>query len=354
MNNLYNLSKLNTNYNNIKFSNDDKVFVCVYQIVESTTTNIVYKPYLRYLLYKYPSPKNEFIFPFDKVKNRKPLNVANKLAKDIIKDPITLKGCLTHNNNHYFFYKYNISSVKIPLIYQNQQLWWIIIDEICNQRKVITYPVSKLTYSIFYKFPFLIYLTDVDKENIEIPSICYFGSPAEIIPYIAAVGIRSNASQTYGSFFLCDNFLGSIKHALFTSNYRQRNIFSKNISDKNGKNFNGAVVRNAIFLGKKRQILYRKTDPFYYFIQEYDKFKTELTDENLKNKTKQLKGKWALKYDSLMISRVKFKNLSGYYQYHNRFVIKSQKQINTLSYHLIDMKNTENVYNPYFQNYKIL
>lgn len=353
---IYDLSFLNKNTKNIKYNNKDVVFVCLFQIVNNSLTNIVYKPYLSYLLYKYPSSasKEHLIFPFKLIQNNKnPYHIAENLVNNIIDGPILFKGSKSFSNNHFFFYQLQKQHAPIQLINRNKELWWAVIDEICNKQKVLSFPIAHICSALFYKFPKLIYIKNPNYEITEIPTVTFYGGPAEIIPFAASVGIRANASTTYGAFYYTKSFEGCMQHALFTSNYRERNIFSKVISDKNGKYFQGSVIRLVTFLGNKRQILYRKTDPFFYFIHDYDNYQHELSNEKLRNKTKQLKGKWAKKYDSLMLSTIKLKNLSGYFNHHPNYVIKSQRQFSTLSYHLIDMKYTPPTWNPYYKNYKI-
>ncbi len=353
---IYDLSLLNKNTNNIKYNNNDTVFICLFQIVNNSLTNVVYKPYLSFLLYKYPSTssKEHFIFPFKNINNNKnPFHIAENLVKNIIDGPITFKGNLSFSNSHYFFYQLNKPDTPIQLIKRNKQLWWAVIDEICNKRKILNFQVASCCSNLFYKFPQLIYIKNHKYEIIEIPTVTFYGGPAELIPYAASVGIRANASTTYGSFYYAKSFEGCMQNALFTSNYRERNIFSKVISDKNGKHFQGSIIRMVTFLGNKRQILYRKTDPFFYFIDHYDSNPTPSQVEKHREKVSKLKGKWSQKYDSLMISTIKLNNRSGFFNHLPYYVIKSQNQFSTLSYHLMDMKYTPPIWNPYYKNYKI-
>lgn len=353
---IYNLSKLNNNTKNISYKNNDAVFVCIFQIIQNSSINTVYKPYLSYLFYKYPeNKKNEdLIFPFKVIKNNKhPFTISNSLVNKLIDGNTIFKGFLTNNNSHFFFYQLEKQYNPILLAKRDQQLWWAIIDEICNKKKLLNFNFSPITYELFYNNPYLIYIRDFNNNKIEIPVVSFYCGPAEIIPYAAAVGIRANASTTYGSFYYTKSFNGCMRNSLYTSNYRERNIFRKIISDKNGKYFQGAVIRFAAFLTNNRHILYRKSDPFYYFIEQYDNYQSELSNENLKNKTKELKGKWAQKYDSLTISKIKLNNLTGYFNNEPTYIIKSQKQLISLSYHLLDMKFTPPTWNPHYTDYKI-
>ena len=289
------------------------------------------------------------IFPFDTVK-KNPFSTANNLVKKIVNVDTNFKGFLSLNNNHFFFYQLVQQVNPIKLIKRSQQLWWAIIDEICNKKKLLSFPIADICSTIFFKFPKLIYLKDANKENIEIPISTFYGGPAEIIPFAASVGIRANASTRFGSYYYTKSYSGVMRNALFTSNYKERNIFSKIISNKEGKHFQGAIIRIATFIGNDRNVLYRETDPFYHFIKQDDE---TVTDKNNIEINKKNKGKWAKKYDSLVIGKIKLKNFSGYFNKDPFYVIKSQKQLISLSYHLIDMKSTPSVWNPYYDNYKI-
>ena len=218
---------------------------------------------------------------------------------------------------------------------------------------LLHFPIANICSTIFFKFPKLIYLKDNKKQNIEIPISTFYGGPAELIPFAASVGIRANASTRYGSYYYTKSYSGVMRNAIFTSNYKERNIFSKIISNKEGKHFQGAIIRIATFLGNDRNVLYRETDPFYHFIKQDDETLADKKEKENSENNKKNKGKWAKKYDSLVFSKIKLKNFSGYFNKDPFYVIKSQKQLISLSYHLIDMKSTPPVWNPYYDNYKI-
>ena len=350
----YNLSFLKKNTNDIKYSKNDSVFVCIFQIIDTTPVNIIYKPYLTYLLYKYPIGSNEhLIFPFDTIKKSNPLTTANNLVKKIVNIDTNFKGYISLHNKHFFFYQLVEQVNPIKLIKRSQQLWWAIIDEICNKKMLLHFPIADICSTLFLKHPKLIYLKDNQKQNIEIPISTFYGGPAELIPFAASVGIRANASTRYGSYYYTKSYSGVMRNALFTSNYKERNIFSKIISNKEGKHFQGAIIRFATFIGNDRNVLYRETDPFYHFIKQDDETVANKKEKENAEVNKKNKGKWAKKYDSLIFSKIKLKNFSGYFNKDPFYVIKSQKQLISLSYHLIDMKLTPPVWNPYYDNYKI-
>ena len=93
-------------------------------------------------------------------------------------------------------------------------------------------------------------------------------------------------------------------------------------------------------------MLYRSTDPFYKYIKTLD------TSNQPKGEL--LKIKWAHKWDSIIVSNFKFKNLSGFYQANSMFVTKTFESFTSLSYHLIDKKSLKPVWDPNYDNYSIL
>ena len=92
-------------------------------------------------------------------------------------------------------------------------------------------------------------------------------------------------------------------------------------------------------------MLNRPTDPFYEYIKNYD-----TVDQNKKI----VKLKWAKKYDSIVISNLKYKNIEGYFQVNTKFVTKSFDTFTALSYHLIDKKSLKPNWDPFYNDYSIL
>ena len=107
-------------------------------------------------------------------------------------------------------------------------------------------------------------------------------------------------------------------------------------------------VRFAIFINHPRVALYRPTDPFYDYIKNLD-------TSSVANKSKKIaKIKWAQKYDSIIISNFKYKNIEGYFQTNTKFIVKSFDSFTSLSYHFIDKKSLKPVWDPFYKNYSIL
>ena len=350
MNIQYNITSLKNVTNNNKFDTNDKIFVCLYKINNNKND---YLPFLQYLLYKYPKGKFEqFLFPFKLYKKKKnPIDIAKKLAYSIAnKNKLKYNGFISNNYGHYFFFHYLDDSIDLGFKDRNYELWWGLIDEICNKQKIINFPVHESVFNIFYNNTDLIYLTNNNNIPIEIPISAYFGGSSEIISYVASIGMRLNAEKAYGSYYYLGSYENQIKNAGWSSNNRIIHYFNKPVSDDNGKLFNGGLIRYALFLGNCRTILYRKTDPFYWYFQylESDKF-----DDTIKKKADLAKGKWADKYDSLFIPKIKYKKIDGYYNINPAYIVKDFSQQIPLSIHSLDTKTLKSNWDPFFNKYYI-
>ena len=58
----------------------------------------------------------------------------------------------------------------------SDQIWYCLIDEICNHNKVLNFPIHKSVFNLFYQNPDLIYLK-YKKENLSSPVVAYQGMP---------------------------------------------------------------------------------------------------------------------------------------------------------------------------------
>jgi hypothetical protein len=123
---------VNTNFTHIS-STYSKLAICPYFITTCNNRYGVHKPYLQYLLYKYPATNKKFgnllVFPFIDVKTN--INVktaANKLLHSVIKIKITPTGFIQNDNTIFVFY--NLSSVdEYSTIPRAEQQWLKLIKE---------------------------------------------------------------------------------------------------------------------------------------------------------------------------------------------------------------------------------
>ena len=340
------LDIVNTNFTHIP-PTYSKLAICPYFITTCKNRYGVHKPYLQYLLYKYPATNkkigNLLVFPFIDVKTN--INVktaANKLLHSVIKIKISPTGFIQNDNTIFVFY--DLSSVDeystipraeqqwLKLIKQSSNLWWVLIDEICNHRKSLNFPIHKSVTSLFYLNPILIYLKQKTK-NIDIPIVGYYGNYYKFLPIIASLGQKPTTwpNLEFGPYFYFTSYTGAFRYAGWTSNYKQRKVYNKEIADEDGKLLKGGIIRFALFMEKTHVLLDMKNSK----ISEY-----------------MHKNEWVKHYNSLYLGRVPRINGSVWHT-NPRYVVKTFDQQLPLSLHLVDMDSLKDIWDPLYTGYQI-
>ena len=340
------LDVVNTNFKYISntYSNID---ICPYFITTCRNRYGVYKPYIQYLLYKYPDQnkkvKNLLVFPFVKTTSSAPVEkTANKLLKKIIDIKIKPTGFLQSGSTVYVFY--NLSSVDeysaipraeqqwLKLIKKSNDLWWVLMDEICNHKKTLNFPIHKSVTSLFYRNPILIYLRQ-NSKNIDLPIVGYYGNYYKFLPIIASLGQKPTTwpNLEFGPFFYFTNYTGAFRYAGWTKNYKQRKVYGKEIADENGKIIKGGIIRFALFMEKTKVLLDTKTSKVDKYIHN---------------------SSWQKHYNSLYLGRVPRINGSVWHM-NPRYVVHEFEQQLPLSIHLVDMKSLKDTWDPVYTGYQI-
>jgi len=340
------LDIVNTNFTHIP-PTYSKLAICPYFITTCKNRYGVHKPYLQYLLYKYPATNkkigNLLVFPFIDVKTN--INVktaANKLLYSVIKIKISPTGFIQSDNTIFVFY--DLSSVDeystipraeqqwLKLIKQSSNLWWVLIDEICNHRKSLNFPIHKSVTSLFYLNPILIYLKQKTK-NIDIPIVGYYGNYYKFLPIIASLGQKPTTwpNLEFGPYFYFTSYTGAFRYAGWTSNYKQRKVYNKEIADEDGKLLKGGIIRFALFMEQTHVLLDMKNST----ISEY-----------------MHKNEWVKHYNSLYLGRVPRINGSVWHT-NPRYVVKTFDQQLPLSLHLVDMDSLKDIWDPLYTGYQI-
>ena len=340
------LDIVNTNFTHIP-PTYSKLAICPYFITTCKNRYGVHKPYLQYLLYKYPATNkkigNLLVFPFIDVKTN--INVktaANKLLHSVIKIKISPAGFIQSDNTIFVFY--DLSSVDeystipraqqqwLKLIKQSSKLWWVLIDEICNHRKSLNFPIHKSVTSLFYLNPILIYLKQKTK-NIDIPIVGYYGNYYKFLPIIASLGQKPTTwpNLEFGPYFYFTSYTGAFRYAGWTSNYKQRKVYNKQIADEDGKLSKGGIIRFALFTDKTHVLLDMKNNKISKYMH---------------------KNEWTKHYNSLYLGRVPRINGSVWHM-NPRYVVKTFDQQLPLSLHLVDMNTLKDSWDPLYSGYQI-
>jgi len=326
-----------------------KIYICAYFVTTCKNRHGIDTPYLQYLLYKYPKTTakvgNVLVFPFvNATKGCDVLTSANKLVNKIVKIKLQSQGYLEYNGNIYVFY--NLSQTNVhsgkPLITKktlqlenaSATLWWVLIDEICNHRKCLSFPVHKSVTYLFYNNPALIYLTR-GIEHIDIPIVAYYGNYYKFIPTVVSLGQNPTVwpSVKFGPFFNFTNYPGSFRYAGWTANYKERKVYNAQIADDDGKISKGGIARFALFMGDIKVLL-------------------DDTHSKVKNYIHKKDHSWALQYQSLYLGRVPRRE-GGVWHMNPHYVIKDYEQQVPLSMHLVKKSSLKATWDPLYTDYQI-
>ena len=328
----YNIkTTLNTNLDQMSKS-ADRVCVCMYRIIHCRNQQNVQMPFLEYLLYKYPeSSKKEsniMVFPFIKG-GKSIIKNATAFVYKLTAQTLKIEGFIEKNNTIFLFYNYSeVDNGIVKRVFyktKSNTLWWCLIDEICNHKKVLNFPIHPSVYTTFYKNPALIYLKQKNKR-IDIPIVGYYGNYIKFLPMIAALGQKA-AISIEGAFedtFFFGSFRKGVRYGAWSPFYKKMSLYDKEISDIDGLYSKGGIIRFALFMGKTKVLI----------DQPYDQISDYITG----------KRPWKNKYQSVFMASSDFdkKNINIPPEY----ILKNFEQQVPLSYHEIDKKTLKPTWDP--------
>jgi len=347
----YSIDKLNKDFNSIETNAQTKINICCYRIVHSNKYKKVPFPFLQYMLYKYPYSNKQHndlcVFPFEKFNGKNIIKQGKKLVKKIFNNEYTCNGYIKNRNNIYLFFNIPYKTMSISKLERKKELWWATISEICNNNKILNFPIHKSVYNIFYNNAFLIYLKNSINQNIEIPQVCYYGDTFQLMPSSAALGIRNRPGHWTGDFYITNDFIGACRWGMWTGNLRNKKMFDKTVTDDDGQFKRGGILRFVVFLKNNYVTLYKKNDLNYNFI------KTEYVEDLKGAWSKKHRGIWSDKYDSLTICKIKNKKHSGYFNNTILYSIKDDSNLVTLSYHELDKDTFKTYWDHNYESYNI-
>lgn len=360
----YPISKvLKTDFDSIQPHKGEKIFVCIYRINKNTNTKVVLHPFLQYLLYKYPdgdkTESNKMIFPFEVYKNGYVLDIANKMVENILGYKTDSIGYSNRNDGYFLFYQHK-KEMKVKKKMKNDELWWCLIDEICNHKKIINFPVHKSVYTLFYQKSKLIHLKDKNKNDIEVPVVSYYGGDKSWLPMISSLGVKRDFTNSrFGPYFFFGSFTQQTRFAGWSGVYKINNDgtvngkYNEKLNNPDSKRIQGGYVRFALFLGETpRYILYRKSDIYHWYIDYLD-FDGTNKKTNEKAEKEWIKH-WTNNYDSVVYNTIQYKNMPGYFNIDTHIAVKDFVQQVPLSYHLLNMDTLKTFWDPFYEGYDIL
>jgi hypothetical protein len=337
---------------NIKKNNH--IYLCVYNIQASDE---FLHTHLKYFLYKQPNSNNNFsnliTFPYITYTSGNPIKIAEKTINNIFNINLDCKGFVEKNNDLYFFYNYDTPIKYTPLLKENTKYWWGLIDEICNKKEILNYPIHETVSNLFLDNPGIIYLTvfynDIN-HKLEIPVVGYKGGYYKLINKNFEL-IDRNLYSMFGPYYnFSSSFTKSLRLSCWTNNYKPAYFNKIQITNENGKYLKSKVVRTAIFLGNSQTLRGETNSIFKKIINIYD------TNDIKTNYNKQIKYKfeWDNDTDTILLGEIPFKKLQGHFHYINTdIIVKTKDRFIPLTIHDINVESMGEFHNNKYKNYKI-
>ena len=341
------LSTPSINLNNIPCQKKQRIFICIYHIQEQET------PFLEYLLYKYPKKECDVcLFPFIERDSKKQLKTQIiDFFKNIINiaQPWTLKGYIQEKKDIYMLFHLPHAGDLLGehILRRGSEWWWCLIDEICNQRHIVNFPIHYSVTNLFLKNPDLIYLEDTKGDNYPIPRALYYGTYSSIAPFYFVFGPKQTVAGRYGPYYYLGSYEKIIRYAGWSPEYTPLKKNNVSIADEHGQLLEGGgIIRYAVFLGKIKVLLNHPHDEKHSDIPIKNTLDFQLRMEDRD-------GKWAINHDSLYYGRAQ---LAGHpirrWRINPGFVTKNFNQQIPLSMHLLDKKTLKtNLYPHYYKYY---
>lgn len=346
---------LKTSFKKLSNKKFKRIFFCIYRI----RTEPENEPFLEYLLFKYSKKYNDImIFPFIIPKGS--IDITKEISKmmhDKLKQSKlkwSYKGSISDSDNLYLFIKLTREQQYLfseRVLKRNKEWWWSIIDEICNQRQILNFPIHNIVTKLFLSNPILIYLKDTQGLNKPIPRSLYYGRSAQFIPFNFVFGPKPHSGGAYGPYYYLGVYNKAVRYAGWTRVYNYETKGGIEISDQNGKIHKGGIVRFAVFLGNKLKVLLNHPND-----KKINKQINPVIDKILhfKAKLEDREGKWAKDYDSLYYGRAKIPEANNSpWRMQPGFVTKQFIQQIPLTMHIIDKTTLKTNWDPNYDKYYI-
>lgn len=317
----------------------DNIYICSYDV----NTEGKY-PFLRFLLTKTPFSSDLFLPQILLFKNLDTSEIIqhtrcylagllNSTNIELFSESVEFDGFMEYNNNNNNLYLFfNITKCKVELndIYKNSRLWLALMDEIVNYKHTCNITINKSVVDFFVMNDYSCFLIDKNKNNYEIPLVCYVGKPGNKLNFTLLFGEpKTNKNAVLGPYYYFKDF-----HSAF----------------KEGSELtNGGIVRFAVFVGNTKFIENNPNDPNDESEIKVERLHDETIDQNMERLTVRISdhdGNWTQDYDSAYLGN--FLELdNGIILENPVLVVKEYNQQIPLSYHYIDIKTLTNSVNEY-------
>ena len=339
---------LEQDFTKLSLVRNTRINICCYMVA----TNGL-KPYLKYLLYKYPESSENYsdllVFPFFLYDN------TNTDIKELCIDETIeyLDNIGGPSSVHVSGYKETDIGVCVFIELDNKiyeslneiknqtrgsELWFVLIKEIIDIRNVINFPIHSSVTNFFLKNMSFLFLLDKDQRPYTLPLVAYHGNYYKVISFVAVFGLKkSSVFSSLGPYYYFGTYEKALRYAVWTQSHTPMTVDGETITvNESGKYKKGGIVRFAIFPGNTKVFLNRPNDPEdSSVITQEKKANDKWVSQTVR--LRDVDGKWTQKYNSVyqgvMILEDGRKNQRG-----PHWVLRDYDQQTPLTYHYV---NTE-------------
>jgi hypothetical protein len=239
-------------------------------------------------------------------------------------------GFYNFSKSLYLFFDVTKCDIKINDIYSNSKIWFGIVDEIVNHKKICNFKIESNVSDLFIHNDNFCFLVDRDDNCYEIPVVNYIGTTKELVKFKYTFGESAqNKNAILGPYFYFTNFTNAF-------NYTIPGIQETCINTD-------CIVRFAIFTGNVKYIENNFNDPIdasEIKNQRFEDINLDQTMERLTLRISDHDGLWSKEYNSAYLGNIELDN-GDFLKNIPFIVVKEYEQQCQLSYHYINKKRNE-------------
>ena len=307
-----------------------RIHICAYHVNEQHK-----EPFLEYFLFK-PSKEKGEVFKFPSFEYDSAMNVINKsmtimqvLCLTYYKDvEYRYKGFIGNDENVYLFFDCSILHLDSYKMSRHNDLWLVTVDELINQEKVCNFSIDNTIIDFFKRHVDLLYLSDINGNVIETPTVVYFGCSRKELDFVATFGASiMNEEALMGKYYYFTDYQSAIKKCGWL-------------------NDNGGIIRCALFLGKMKVPMNRPDDNVDEslvtrdMLLKYDQNSCEFKNIQMMLRVSDRDGLWTEAYNSVYLGKFDLDDGKTFQDY-PLWVVKDYNQQVVLSSHIIDKKTLD-------------
>lgn len=335
----YNILDLLENDININIEQHTIINICAYRVI---TTELY--PFLMYLLYK--NPKNDILgFPRFNYNNLiNPLVYSQTILYTLlnfnnleISNKLIFKGVLHQNNELFLFFDTTSCENQIYDVYKKNKIWYGLIYEIINQKHICNFKIDDCVTDFFMNNIDLLFLSDTNNLNYEIPIVAYSGQPENKLNFTYVFGVTKKTENAFmGPYYYFTDYNNSIKEGGWSLTNKPLIKGDKLITENEyGKYIKGGIVRFAIFLKINKIVMNHINDSYDESLIKQELLKNNFIYESLTMRISDYDSIWTQQYDSVYIGKLELDN-GTFIKNYPTWVLKNYEQQFPLSYHYIN------------------